>query len=319
MNYIYKYRDVDSANKILSNNMILLNNPQNYNDPFDTIIDIDDEQVKKSLEIIGEYYLTKEFIKLLNNENIKCSLFTKLIMKWDNFLLQKIYLKINKRNKYYDSIPVMRGLSKWMLSSAFKISNENYDELKEKFSQEIIEKIKEVRNIALISCFSERWDSILMWSHYANKHCGVCIEYEKPEYDFSKVVYSKNRSHFNIEDTTRRILGYKLSEDEIYVTDEKLIKHVMRPFLTKSLDWKYEKEIRCIYSYNSNNVTYDDSIKKYFVQMPKPTKIFIGVNCSVEDRKNVIKICRERNIEYVILEKSDREYKVLRKREDKVK
>jgi hypothetical protein len=29
-----------------------------------------------------------------------------------------------------------------------------------------------------IACFSERNDSILMWSHYADHHKGICVEYE---------------------------------------------------------------------------------------------------------------------------------------------
>ncbi len=29
-----------------------------------------------------------------------------------------------------------------------------------------------------IACLTETEDSLLMWSHYANNHCGMCVEYD---------------------------------------------------------------------------------------------------------------------------------------------
>ena len=37
-------------------------------------------------------------------------------------------------------------------------------------------------NNTRIICFSELYDSMLMWSHYAKYHQGFCIEYETPDY-----------------------------------------------------------------------------------------------------------------------------------------
>lgn len=50
-----------------------------------------------------------------------------------------------------------------------------------------------------ISCLSESDDSLLMWAHYANNHCGICVEYELLEINrqlgFSPVpiIYSDDR------------------------------------------------------------------------------------------------------------------------------
>jgi hypothetical protein len=32
-----------------------------------------------------------------------------------------------------------------------------------------------------VSCFSESWNSILMWSHYADRHKGICLGFDVPE------------------------------------------------------------------------------------------------------------------------------------------
>ena len=99
MDKIYKYTSLESAIKILESNAVALNNPQNYNDPFDSVIDFDDKDIEKSMSIIAEYYITQEFLKLLNNKNIKTRLFTRLMMKWDRFGINT-YLKLSKKNRY---------------------------------------------------------------------------------------------------------------------------------------------------------------------------------------------------------------------------
>lgn len=58
MDKIYKYTSLNSTNKVLENNAVALNNPQNYNDPFDSVIDFDDKDIEKSMSIIAEYYIT---------------------------------------------------------------------------------------------------------------------------------------------------------------------------------------------------------------------------------------------------------------------
>ena len=96
MEKIYKYTSLKSAIKILESNAVALNNTQNYNDPFDSVIDFDDTDIEKSISIVVEYYLIQEFLKLLNNKNIKVGFLTKLIMKWDRFGIN-LNLKLSKK------------------------------------------------------------------------------------------------------------------------------------------------------------------------------------------------------------------------------
>lgn len=305
MEKIYKYTSLKSAIKILESNAVALNNPQNYNDPFDSVIDFDDDDVEKSISIVVEYYLIQEFLKILNNKDIKVGFFTKLIMKWDRFGIN-LNLKLSKKNKYYDSIPGAQALTKFVVRYAAQKGENSFDELKEKFTSEIIQKVKEVRNNALISCFSKRYDSILMWSHYGDKHKGICVEFDRPDKDFLDVKYSKKRCKFDLEDTTRRVLGYMLSNEEVDVNDKGLIRCISEPFIVKSLDWRYEEEIRCILSPNSEGVIVGDELNLY--SMPtRITKIYIG--CKVDNKSNeyeeLLRIANERNIEIVKLTESE--------------
>lgn len=311
MDKIYKYTSLDSAIKILESNAVALNNPQNYNDPFDSVIDFDDADIEKSISIVVEYYLIQEFLKLLNNKNIKVGFFTKLIMKWDRFGIN-LNLKLSKKNKYYESIPGAQALTRWIVRYAVQKGENSFEELKEKFTNEIIQKVKEVRNNALISCFSKRYDSILMWSHYGDKHKGICIEFDRPEKDFLDVKYSKNRCKFDLEDTTRRVLGYMLSNEEVDVNDKGLIRCISKPFIVKSLDWKYEEEVRCILSPSSDGVSKLEELSLY--TMPtKITNIYVGckLDKTSEEYKNLITLANNKNIMISELKTSDDLFRVI--------
>lgn len=113
---------------------------------------------------------------------------------------------------------------------------------------DISKTIKDMFNDFLyIGCFTENYDSILMWSHYGNSHCGVCIEYDTdliPDCLLFPVIY-----------TDKCIPYYK-------VLDDNLIPQIL---LMKSTCWKYEQEWRIIDSKKSDH--------KFYL---KPSSIFIG-------------------------------------------
>lgn len=311
MEKIYKYTSLKSAIKILESNAVALNNPQNYNDPFDSVIDFDDADIEKSISIVVEYYLIQEFLKLLNNKNIKVGFLTKLIMKWDRLGIN-LNLKISKKNKYYDSIPGAQALTKFVVRYAAQKGEDSFEELKENFTNEIIQKIKDARNNALISCFSKRYDSILMWSHYGDKHKGICIEFDRPDKDFLDVKYSKKRCKFDLEDTTRRVLGYMLSNEEVDVNDKGLIRCISKPFIVKSLDWKYEEEVRCILSPNSECVSKLEELSLYKIPT-NISKIYIGckVDKTSEEYKNLITLANNKNVMILELKTSDDLFSVI--------
>lgn len=311
MDKIYKYTSLESGIKILKNNTVVLNSPQNYNDPFDSFIKFDSKEIEKSISIAIEYYLIQEFLKLLNNKNIKVGFLTKLIMKWDRLGIN-LNLKLSRKNKYYNSIPGAQALTKCIVRYAAKNGENSFEDLKEKSINEIIQKVKEVRNNALISCFSKRYDSILMWSHYGDKHKGICIEFDRPDKDFLDVKYSTKRCKFDLEDTTRRVLGYMLSNEEVDVNDKGLIRCISEPFIVKSLDWRYEEEVRCILSPNSEGVFTLEELSLY--KMPTNiSKIYIGckVDKTSEKYKNLIALANNKNVMISELKTSDDLFSVI--------
>lgn len=88
---------------------------------------------------------------------------------------------------------------------------------------------KNVEEVGVFSA-SERWNSTVMWSHYAHKHQGICLELDTrtwPEdHQFHQVVYSKERPHVNL------FTDWKESHTVIAIT--------------KNNDWQYEEEWRMV-------------------------------------------------------------------------
>lgn len=86
---------------------------------------------------------------------------------------------------------------------------------------------------------AETWDSPLMWSHYADEHRGLCLEYDTtqmPHPDMAAVDYRSPRSV-----KTSDLVAWKLrSEDEA----GRRVHNTY--FFAKSPQWRYEKEWRDI-------------------------------------------------------------------------
>lgn len=83
------------------------------------------------------------------------------------------------------------------------------------------------------------WNCPLMWSHYADEHHGVCIEYDMSDHMFSSlepVDYHRTRSI-----KVSELIDWKVNRSE---SAERLILQTF--FLAKAPQWKYEKEWRDI-------------------------------------------------------------------------
>ena len=93
---------------------------------------------------------------------------------------------------------------------------------KSKFINEVLPQIKNIRDSALVSCFSKISNSILMWGHYGDKHAGICIGFEKPENDFYDLIYSKKRTKFPLYDLACIISSYILTDENPNINDKNI-------------------------------------------------------------------------------------------------
>ena len=79
-------------------------------------------------------------------------------------------------------------------------------------------------------CFSKNWKNPLLWSHYADKHRGVCFGFDVQSDVASEIEYSEDR--------------IKISGPSFENGDEASLDIMSRLLRTKFAGWKYEQEVR---------------------------------------------------------------------------
>lgn len=309
-NLIYKYLSYEDALKTIENNSVVLNNPLNYNDPFDCIIDFDENDEKRVVKLLIEIAFVKEMAKLLNGDDLKAKWHQKPLIWFDKTMLN-FFLKIIKKQRFYKSNPMFSLMAKFVLKIAGSKSDEvskSIEKTKKKFIDELLPKLKEKRNKALVSCFSARNDSILMWGHYADKHKGICIGYERPEQDFYDVKYTTERTKFPLYDLACVVASCIIFDEKTLLDNEVILKKVFKTFLTKSKDWEYEKEIRCLFSLTNNQNLVDIGEGKFLYKMPNEIEVlYLGCKVKNEQKDQVLKLAKEKGIKvYQFIESKDK-------------
>lgn len=184
---------------------------------------------------------------------------------------------------------------------ANEFSIEELDNIKEKFNQLSSETMVKSRKLIdeqfRITCLSERMDSSLMWSHYANKHYGFCLEYDftatlterrypdllPTQLMLFPVIYTENRpliskAMFSGQAMMQIVKTKKLPPD--------FLEKLMFGLLCKSQDWSYEKEWR-IFQLLSETPT---------MRLPKARKVFLGANMESAAKERVIAIANKKHI-----------------------
>lgn len=85
-----------------------------------------------------------------------------------------------------------------------------------------------------IECFSRSWSNVLMWSHYGDKHRGICLGFDVPDELTRPVEYL---SEVQIETTL-------MVEKHSDFSAERGTKIIDRLLGAKYEGWSYEQEIR---------------------------------------------------------------------------
>lgn len=96
-----------------------------------------------------------------------------------------------------------------------------------------------------IACVTTTPYNQLMWSHYANKHTGLCIEYDisnifsNKDCTISKILY-RDSMQFNIDDL-------------LFIQENKNKMNMLDIFSIKHKSWNYEDEYRILYNGDNDN------------------------------------------------------------------
>lgn len=284
----------------LKENKIFLSDPTKFNDPYDsafmmTNFRVDDKFIKQILSddptgFRKNYKLTKrELSKLIKSNNVITD-FTRFMAKKDYPEYRNDLQKIRKISKEYDD--------------QFRKMELNINKLKRELG---------------VTCFSETYESILMWSHYAKDHTGCCVKYDFKSLghkhhltrNIFPVIYTKeifpidehvHQSMYNKNAKFKNVLSSFLigiNVKQLNVNGPPELSKEKTKFnnmfyvyvaLNKYEGWKYEKEWRYV-------ITYKKELKSQFIDVPKPKAIYLGAKAADENKDAILEIGKDKNID----------------------
>lgn len=146
-----------------------------------------------------------------------------------------------------------------------------------------------------IACLSENWNSILMWSHYADNHKGFCIGFDEKWIRFcQKFGKVKRVKYSNSYPEPNTLNNNKLTYEQKY--------------FHKSIDWQYEEEIRLMNIYNGN----EKANRIEILENKHIKEIIIGLNTPEKHKREMISIAKDKDIIVWQTIKAEFEFKIER-------
>jgi Protein of unknown function (DUF2971) len=119
-------------------------------------------------------------------------------------------------------------------------------------------------------CFSENWRNPVMWSHYADKHRGMCLGFEVADSSAVKVTYSSRRLNYDLQS----------------FNPENLNRHqdILKCFSTKFGHWRYEREYRVFVKLDHSTKDLKGNYFTGFNQCLQLKSIVVGPNSNLSRR-----------------------------------
>lgn len=157
-------------------------------------------------------------------------------------------------------------------------------------------------NYAIFSC-STRWNSILMWSHYASYHTGFCIGFW-----YQKLIDSQL---FGKGGPVSYMADYPEIKPRPAKKDKQLMINSFLETHTKAKEWHYEKEYRFM-STAPKGLTKKDRVVN--VNDDFIAEVILGISISDEDKNDIINTCKNKSIPVFQARKRDFKFQIYREK-----
>lgn len=283
--FFYKYYSAETAKIVLSNKTLRYSSPMSFNDPFDIQTEL---YFNFNIDDFAKRFFPK-FQRILRGED------------WSSAKLPFYLPKIPSLE--WESLP--KDVSQQMIQILLELMTKTQNDYNEHW-RSLLPKLR-------VFCISEINDSILMWSHYAQYHYGVCFKLRViPESDnhlcaAKKVIYTETPpsvstvfENLSIDDWVDIFLGKGKNRETSDFT---------RFVLFKSCFWSYEKEWRVWFPSEIEQYS-----KPFYMKLNENEldTIFFGCNCKKEDVKEIQKLAKAHNpgISFYQGIKDTRKYKI---------
>jgi len=195
--------------------------------------------------------------------------------------------------RFKDLNDPFEGLFKDELSNFIEYLTERIDQYHINIAQ-LYTKIKNSKDYIGVYSLSKNYCSELLWAHYAESFKGFCIEYD----------LEKLKTNYLIPKTVNELtVKYTPIPATLTYIDAGRVTGLQKLFATKSISWKYEKEIRLIFD-TSGSKSYPISAL---------TGIYFGSELLPKYKEKLIKTLEGRDVKFYEIVRQVNSYKLERK------
>ncbi len=261
------------------NNKVWLCSPEKYNDPYECCTWHDYKTVSKALQLkkIDEFLSTNNLESLLSKNEIAEA------KNADDPISTLGYILLKKDEKLNEG-----KINKCIKCISETIKNEH---------NEIIQYCNHILQRGMKVCtFSESFDSIVLWAHYASNHRGFCLEYDVYNWSLRNiqrqylypVIYSKK-----LFDATKYLLS---------IIDYNELNPLFAILATihKSPEWAYEKEWRFVLPLGESNPDQNFEIHS-------PSGLYLGLRIETGYKERLVEVAKKKRIPvYQMIQENDR-------------
>lgn len=328
---LYRYRPLSEFlfKELYYQELYLASYPE-LNDPLDmnTLIDFSVSKVRQ-VEMLSHFLIHTSLVNLLGNDN-----YTE-VKTLTNFINDKTQFSAFNIS-FFNYLLETQNEKEYILLDTFLEILENFQNeyhLPFKFDTAFIKQNLERLTAkffhhSCVACFSESNSDFLMWSHYANKHTGICVEYsietntnnefvflyeflleDKDSNKYEKILCEQKLHKVNY-DTLRQyasffdflpIFNNENDCDVINLDKSYLHKYAWKIediFINKTEPWKYEQEWRIIEINFDQTGHCEERIRHYPISAV--SAIYFGMRTPDNVKKRIHNIYKEKwkNISY---------------------
>ena len=342
MNKLFKYRPLsDFLFKELLYQEIYFASYDELNDPLDLSARIEfSSKERKNIEyliwfIFKTQFEFDEFHK--SNSNYNKLLKFNEDEKARNLLMDEIFKNVNIKLEKQEKI--------WT-HNIIKIINESIEKTEtdiifdsSKFQTELERITTKFLKNSYVTCFSKTNNDFLMWSHYASKHSGICLEFnidsgifpfEKYHRNFDKNKFNKSRKIIEWDSKSTIRMSGNLKQ-VIYAKEQPYVNfYNFAPVFENEDDWdlsglnrswthEYANELNWVFSTKTKCWKYEDEYRIIQINFDKPkipekrinhypieslTAVYFGVNTPKKVRERIYLTISDKNSEIQFFEAS---------------
>lgn len=291
----------ENSIKCIETNAVFMNNPRNFNDPFDGMLCAqEDEFIKRCLvkylvetDAVHRGILTEDELNRLKASRCDDSEYCNVYRTFDSVILHLCY-DADKQE--------MRKGEMEIQDLVYKSRCEYRNKL-----NQLRESVVGITSFANINEFKLK-SFMELWAHYAQSHEGFCVEYDLTQsvgdvsdamlmggllpcsYGSKQVVLSKQKMYKYVKDIP--FTQYERMEFD---------KSILMSFLTKSSSWRYENEWRLILPLDVCAI-YGNMIPFYPIK-----SIYVGCRMPNDNKEFIYRLAEQKGI--TVYNMSMHEYK----------